>query len=99
MDFLNLDKLIPTRFPDFLLQVDEVEEYIPSGDYKDHKRILLFNGRERLIACFYFAQDEDMRLVKSFIKTSDKYMKLLEFEMMLIQDEVNLEEFIRSINP
>ena len=83
-----------TKFEDVELIVDEVEEYLKTGDYKRFKRVLLYNEKENAVDSFYFSYEEDMKLEKAFIQTSEKYMELLELEMGMIQDEVGLEAFL-----
>lgn len=77
-----------------LMQIDQVEEYISTGDYKAHVRILLNNSTEGVQDSFYFSVDEDMELSHSFIMTTEVNQKLLNKEMMLIQDKSSLDNFV-----
>ena len=77
-----------------LMQIDQVEEYISTGDYKAHIRILLNNPTEGVQDSFYFSVDEDMELSHAFIQTTEANQKLLNKEMMLIQDKSSLDNFI-----
>lgn len=80
-----------------LMHIDQVEEYISTGDYKAHIRILLNNLNEGVQDSFYFSVDEDMELSHAFIMTTEKELRLLEKLMMLIQSKCSLDNFITQI--
>ena len=80
-----------------LIKIDQVDQFIPTGENKAHIRLQLFNDKESVDDSFFFSLDEGMELKSAFIQTTESNMKLLEWEMALSQDQVNLNEFIKVI--
>ena len=77
-----------------LMLIDRVDEFDPSGSIASHIRIILSNPTEGVRDSFYFSENEDMRLTCAFIQTTEANQKLLDKEMMLIQDKTSLNNFI-----
>ncbi|MDX2361999.1 MAG: hypothetical protein QNK23_14410 [Crocinitomicaceae bacterium] len=77
-----------------LMLIDRVDEFDPSGSISSHIRIILNNLTEGVRDTFYFSENEDMKLTGAFIQTTEANQKLMDKEMMLIQDRTNLNNFI-----
>lgn len=77
-----------------LIYIDEVEEYLPQGDYKSLIRGIVLNHKENTRDSFYFDQKDNYKLIQSFIQTSEATMELLTLYMMKIQSKTELNEFV-----
>ena len=77
-----------------LMLIDRVDEFNTSGSTASHIRIILNNMTEGVRDTFYFSENEDMRLTGAFLQTTEANQKLMDKEMMLIQDRTSLNNFI-----
>ena len=80
-----------------LIQIDQVERYNPTGSVSSFLRLILKNGIEDCSDSFYFSVDEAMERRHAFLQTTEANMKLLEWEMAIIQQQPCLNEFITTI--
>jgi len=80
-----------------LMKIDQVEHYNPVGSIDSFLRLILINDKEDCSDSFYFSLDKDMELRYSFLQTTEANMKLLEWEMALIQQQPRLNKFINTI--
>lgn len=81
-----------------LMLIDRVDEFAPSGSISSHIRIILNNPTEGVRDTFYFSENEDMRLTGAFLQTTEANMKLMDWEMALIQEQADLNHFITTIS-
>jgi hypothetical protein len=80
-----------------LMKIDKVDEFIPDGTTEAHIRIILYNHIEEVQDSFFFSQGKDMELTRSFLQTTEANQKLMDVEMMLIQNKVNLNRFVVEV--
>lgn len=77
-----------------LMLIDRVDEFDPSGSIASHIRIILNNLTEGVRDTFYFSENEDMRLSGAFLQTTEANQKLMDKEMMQIQNRTSLNNFV-----
>ena len=77
-----------------LMLIDRVDEFDPSGSIASHIRIILNNLTEGVRDTFYFSESADMKLTGAYIQTTEANQKLMDKEMMLIQDRTSLNNFV-----
>lgn len=80
-----------------LIQIDQVDRFDRSGSIATFLRLLLDNGKEGVQDTFYFSLGEDMELRDAFLQTTKANMKLMEWEMALIQEKADSNKFIKTI--
>lgn len=81
-----------------LMKIDQVDQFEVSGSIASFIRIQLNNDKEEVQDSFFFSLDEVMELRWAFLQTTEGNMKLLEWEMALIQEQPNLNSFIKTIS-
>lgn len=81
-----------------LIKIDQVDQFLHTGENKVHIRLQLFNHKESVVDSFFFSMDEDMELSEAFLQTTESNMKLMEWEMALIQQQPDLNKFITTIS-
>lgn len=82
-----------------LMTINQVEEYTHNSNMnKSFVRVLLINYMEGEVPdSFYFVVDEDMGLKMGFIQTTQANQILLDWELAMMQQKVNLNQFITTI--
>lgn len=81
-----------------LIKIDQVDRFDSSGSVASFLRLLLDDGKEGVSDSFYFSLGEDMELRNAFLQTTENNMKLMEWEMALIQEQADLNHFITTIS-
>lgn len=81
-----------------LMKIDQVDQFNPAGSIASFIRIQLNNHIDNVQDSFFFPLNEDMELKWAFLQTTESNTKLMEWEMALIQQQPNLNNFVTTIS-